>query len=151
MLKQASAASILVLRLRYQEKLNRIKQLKTLRQSYLDKIKEIKDNLQGLDCKSELELDNKIRDLELKISHEVRFSLYFLAANALGHQGTWRGMGGRSLAAQTGSMRHVRSMRACPDRAPMLMHLAGAAPARGEADCIPDLQAERTALPHQGV
>lgn len=55
----------------YQEKLARIKQLKDLRETYLNRIKEIKGNLQGLECKSEEELDAKIRELENKISHEV--------------------------------------------------------------------------------
>ncbi len=56
----------------FQEKSERMKELRALRSSYLDRIREIKDNLTGLDCKSEQELDDKIRALEHRIAHEVR-------------------------------------------------------------------------------
>ncbi|KAG2433500.1 hypothetical protein HYH02_012618 [Chlamydomonas schloesseri] len=53
----------------YEEKLNRLKQLRDLRNGYVAKIQAIKENLRGLDCKSEEELDAKIKELEDKISH----------------------------------------------------------------------------------
>jgi len=52
----------------YQEKLERIKQLKDLRQTYLDRIRAIKSNVQDLDVRSEDDLDAKIRELEGKIA-----------------------------------------------------------------------------------
>ncbi|KAJ9527342.1 hypothetical protein QJQ45_025615 [Haematococcus lacustris] len=56
----------------YQEKLGRIKQLRDLRAEYVGKIQEIKSSLQGLDCNSEQELEDKIRELERKIQHEIK-------------------------------------------------------------------------------
>ncbi|PNW85600.1 hypothetical protein CHLRE_03g194350v5 [Chlamydomonas reinhardtii] len=53
----------------YEEKLNRLKQLRDLRNGYVAKIQAIKENLRGLDCKSEEELDAKVKELEDKISH----------------------------------------------------------------------------------
>ncbi|KAG2483805.1 hypothetical protein HYH03_017328 [Edaphochlamys debaryana] len=53
----------------YEEKLNRLKQLREVRNGYQNKMSAIKENLRGLDCKSEEELDAKVKELEDRISH----------------------------------------------------------------------------------
>ena len=48
--------------------LNRIKELRDLRKSYLDKVAAIKESTKGLDCKTEAELDARIKAQEDLIS-----------------------------------------------------------------------------------
>lgn len=52
----------------FDEKLGRIKELRDLRKSYLDKVAAIKESIKGLDCKTEAELDAKIKAQENLIS-----------------------------------------------------------------------------------
>ena len=52
----------------FEEKLGRIKELRELRKSYLDKVAAIKESIKGLDCKTEAELDAKIKAQENLIS-----------------------------------------------------------------------------------
>lgn len=52
----------------FEEKLDQLKQLRQLRESYQTEITTIVNNLKGLDCKSEAELDSKIREFEEKIA-----------------------------------------------------------------------------------
>ena len=59
----------------FDEKLNRLKQYKDMRQGYNQRMGGIKDGFKGLDCKSEEELDAKIRELEHKVSHEGDLAL----------------------------------------------------------------------------
>lgn len=54
----------------FEEKLTRLRQLKDLRSGYQGKITNIKTALKGLECKSEEELDAKIKELEHRISHD---------------------------------------------------------------------------------
>lgn len=54
----------------FEEKLTRLRQLRDLKDNYLNRMKAIRENLRGLDCKSEEELDAKVRELEAKITHE---------------------------------------------------------------------------------
>ncbi len=56
----------------YKEKFDRIRELRTLRDSYIDRIKEIKSSMAGIEVKSEAELEQRIRELEHSIVHEVR-------------------------------------------------------------------------------
>lgn len=54
----------------YEEKLERLRQLRTLKDNYIARMQSIREDLKGLDCKSEAELDAKIKEMENKISHE---------------------------------------------------------------------------------
>lgn len=54
----------------FEEKLERLRQLRTLRDNYIARMQSIKEDLRGLDCKSEAELDSKVKELENKITHE---------------------------------------------------------------------------------
>ena len=54
----------------FEEKLNRLKQLKDLRNGYQTKISDVRNALKGLECKSEVDLDAKIKDLEHRIAHD---------------------------------------------------------------------------------
>jgi hypothetical protein len=51
----------------FEEKLNRLKQLRDLRNGHVNKIQEIKAKVRGLDFKTEAELDERIRQQEEKI------------------------------------------------------------------------------------
>jgi hypothetical protein len=53
----------------FEEKNKHLRQLRDLRNSYNKQVAEIRVNLKGLDCKSEEELDGKIRDMEHTIAH----------------------------------------------------------------------------------
>ena len=53
----------------YEEKLNRLQQQRTVRNNYQAKMVAIKDNLRGLECKSEGELEARVKELEDRISH----------------------------------------------------------------------------------
>ncbi len=53
----------------YEEKLNRLKELREHRNAYTSKMKLIQETLRGLECKSEAELDARVKELEDKISH----------------------------------------------------------------------------------
>lgn len=54
----------------YQEKSARLRQVKDLRKQYSDQSASIKENLRGLECKSEEELEERIKELEHQIQHE---------------------------------------------------------------------------------
>lgn len=56
----------------HQEKSARIKQLRDLRQTTVSRIMDIKANVQGLDVRSEADLEAKIKELEAKQAHGVR-------------------------------------------------------------------------------
>jgi uncharacterized coiled-coil DUF342 family protein len=51
----------------FEEKMTRLKQLREMRKSILDKISEHKQGRQGLECRSEQELDDKIAEMEHSI------------------------------------------------------------------------------------
>ncbi|KXZ44271.1 hypothetical protein GPECTOR_70g502 [Gonium pectorale] len=53
----------------FTEKVTRRNQLRDVRNDYQRKISAIKENLRGLDCKSEEELDAKVKELEERITH----------------------------------------------------------------------------------
>ncbi len=55
----------------FQDKYSRIVELRNLRSSYIKRMKTIRENLSAFDCKSEAELDEKIRAIEHRITHEV--------------------------------------------------------------------------------
>ena len=54
----------------YEEKNKHLRQLRDLRNSYNKQVAEIRANLKGLDCKSEAELESRIKEMEYKIVHE---------------------------------------------------------------------------------
>lgn len=53
----------------WEEKMTRLKQLREMRKSILDKIAEYKQGRQGLECKTEQELDDRIAEMEHSIQH----------------------------------------------------------------------------------
>ncbi|GLC38606.1 hypothetical protein PLESTB_000451800 [Pleodorina starrii] len=52
----------------YEEKVNRLQSLRNLSKTYKTKMSAIRQTLRGLDCKSEEELDAKVKELEDRIS-----------------------------------------------------------------------------------
>lgn len=54
----------------YQEKAQRLRQVKDLRKQYQSQSASIRDNLRGLECKTEEELEERIRECEARIAHE---------------------------------------------------------------------------------
>lgn len=53
----------------FEEKLNRVKQLQEMRDDYQKKAKAIREGTKGMECRSEEELDARVKELEDKISH----------------------------------------------------------------------------------
>eukprot|EP00878_Enallax_costatus_P005708 GHUV01005985.1.p1 GENE.GHUV01005985.1~~GHUV01005985.1.p1 ORF type:complete len:449 (+),score=181.87 GHUV01005985.1:226-1572(+) len=53
----------------FEEKMSRLKQLREMRKSILDKIAEFRQGRQGLECRTEQELDDKIAEMEHAIQH----------------------------------------------------------------------------------
>lgn len=53
----------------FEEKMSRLKQLREMRKTILDKITEYRQGRQGLECRTEQELDEKIAEMEHGIQH----------------------------------------------------------------------------------
>ncbi|KAF6262596.1 hypothetical protein COO60DRAFT_599115 [Scenedesmus sp. NREL 46B-D3] len=54
----------------FDEKMTRLKQLREMRKAILDKVAELKSGRQGLECRTEEELDQRIADMEHSIQHD---------------------------------------------------------------------------------
>lgn len=54
----------------YEEKLGRLQQLRELRKGYQTKSRGVKETLKGLECRSEEELEARIKELEHHIQHD---------------------------------------------------------------------------------
>lgn len=54
----------------FDEKMTRLKQLREMRKAILDKVQEMKSGRQGLECRTEEELDLRIAEMEHSIQHD---------------------------------------------------------------------------------